>query len=193
WSALAAGEEHQPELADLHLVAVLQQHRPVDPVAVDVGAVEAADVADREALRTAAELRVPTGHGHVIEEDLALGVAAGVDLLGVEQEPAAGARTALDDQQRAAGRQRVDGRGVGLVERAVVALAPRRCAEGDGRGRLAGRVRRGSGRLLKARAALGTEPSIVRVLVSALGAERHGFLPRPTVATLKRQSRLMAD
>src|ERR1700712_4743188 len=38
---LVAGEEDQPELADAHLVTVLQGSI-VNPVAVDVGAVEAA-------------------------------------------------------------------------------------------------------------------------------------------------------
>ena len=45
-----AGDEHQPELADLHLVAVAQGGR-LDPLAVDVRAVEAADVAHGERRR----------------------------------------------------------------------------------------------------------------------------------------------
>ena len=47
-AAPRAQVEDQPELADLHLVAVVQRDL-VDPLAVDVGAVEAADVADGEA------------------------------------------------------------------------------------------------------------------------------------------------
>ena len=78
----------------------------VDALAVEVGAVEAADVADDEAAALADELRVPAGHGHVVEEDVALRVAAGGRDVGVEQEAAAGVGAALDDEQRAAGRQR---------------------------------------------------------------------------------------
>src|SRR4029079_3085804 len=49
-----AGEEDEAVLADLHLVAALQRHL-VDPVAVDVGAVEAADVGDGEPFRRTTE------------------------------------------------------------------------------------------------------------------------------------------
>ena len=88
----------------------------VDPVAVDVGAVEAADVARRRSRRSvAAELGVPARDGHVVEEDVAVGVAAGGHLVVVEQEPGAGVGAALHDQQRGAGRQRVDGGLVGPV------------------------------------------------------------------------------
>ena len=76
----------------------------VDAVAVDVGAVEAADVADGEAVGLAAELGVPARDRDVVEEDLAVRVAAGGDHVGVEQEPAARARAALHDEQRAARR-----------------------------------------------------------------------------------------
>src|SRR4029450_1463015 len=54
-----AGGEREPELADLDLVAVLQR-RLLDALPVDVGAVEAADIAHQErVLRGPAELRVP--------------------------------------------------------------------------------------------------------------------------------------
>src|SRR6478735_5382013 len=58
-------EEHQAVLADLHLVAVGELH-PVDPVAVHVGAVQAADVADGERLAGPVELRVPARDRHVV-------------------------------------------------------------------------------------------------------------------------------
>src|SRR5947209_58972 len=64
--------EHQPELADLDLVAVAQGGG-LDALAVDVGAVEAADVADGERAALAVELGVAPGHGHVVEEDVAVG------------------------------------------------------------------------------------------------------------------------
>src|SRR5690606_15724529 len=54
------GQEHQPELADLHLVAA-RQPRLVDALAVDVGAVEAAHVADEERVAPPGELGVPPG------------------------------------------------------------------------------------------------------------------------------------
>src|SRR5690348_13492749 len=59
-----AGQEHQPELADLHLVATLQRDL-VDALAVHIGAVEATDVADGEALGRLAELRMTPRHGDV--------------------------------------------------------------------------------------------------------------------------------
>src|SRR5687768_2361917 len=92
--ALVPGEEHEPVLADLYFVAVGQLHF-LDPVAVDVGAVEAADVTDRELVTRAVEDRMPTRHRDIVEEDLAVRVPAGVDDVLVEQEPAARARTLL--------------------------------------------------------------------------------------------------
>src|SRR3954447_11388489 len=96
---LVALEAHQAVLADLDLVGVLQQDG-VDAVAVDVGAVEAAGVGDAEGVALAGERRVPAGDGHVVEEDLAVGVPARGDDVLVEQEPTAGARTPLHDQER---------------------------------------------------------------------------------------------
>src|ERR1700761_5521568 len=83
-----AGQVHQPELADLHLVAA-GQGRDVDPLAVDVRPVEAADVVHHEAAALAPELRVPPGHGHVVEEDVAVRVPPGRGHVLVEQEAAA--------------------------------------------------------------------------------------------------------
>src|SRR6185369_5191568 len=70
-----ARQEHQPELADLHLVSAGEIGR-VDALAVEVGAVEAADVPHGEALgvRRAQELGMPAGDCHVVEEDVALRV-----------------------------------------------------------------------------------------------------------------------
>src|SRR3954466_106447 len=70
-----AGEEHQPELADPDLVAVLQQ-RVVDPVAVHVGAVQAADVVHPVGALGAMELDMTTRHRDVVQEDVALRVPA---------------------------------------------------------------------------------------------------------------------
>src|SRR3954468_2780914 len=60
--------EDEAELADLDLVAVAEGGR-LDPFAVHVRAVEAADVADGEGAALAVELGVPAGDGHVVEED----------------------------------------------------------------------------------------------------------------------------
>ena len=72
----ATGEEDQAELADLHLVPAVQRDL-LDPLTVDVGAVQAADVADGEhPAAVPAELHVPAGDGDVVEEDVALRMAA---------------------------------------------------------------------------------------------------------------------
>src|SRR5919206_77732 len=107
------GQVDEAELADLHLVAP-GQRRDVDRLAVDVGAVEAADVVHREAAALAVELHVPTADGDVVEEDVAVGVPAGGGDVLVEQEAAAGVRAPLDDQQRRAGRQGLDRSGVSI-------------------------------------------------------------------------------
>src|ERR671912_1686811 len=106
-----AGQVEQPELADLHLVPA-GQGGDVDPLPVDVRPVEAAHVVHHEAAALPAELRVPAGDGHVVEEDVAVRVPAGGGDVLVEQEAAARVGPALDHQQRRAGRQRVDRAGV---------------------------------------------------------------------------------
>src|SRR6185369_6978009 len=93
-----AGDEHQPELADLHLLAVAQGGR-LDPLAVDVRPVEAAHVAHGEPGAAAVELGVPAGHSHVVEEDVAVRVAAAGGHVVVEQEPRPGVGAAPHDQQ----------------------------------------------------------------------------------------------
>ena len=114
--ALVAGEEDEPVLADLDLVAVLERGL-LDAVAVDVGAVEAAGVLTVKPSPARLEHRVAARDGDVVEEDVAVGVASGGDLVGVEQEPAAGARALLHDQQRVPDGQRVHGRRVDGAQR----------------------------------------------------------------------------
>src|SRR3954465_10159715 len=81
--------EDHPVLADLHLVAVAQ-HDLVDPVALHIGAVEAADIANREPpARLAHELRVLPGDRDVVEEDVAVRAAACRGLVAVQEEPRA--------------------------------------------------------------------------------------------------------
>src|SRR5215207_6808877 len=77
-SGSAAGEEHQLELADLQLVAG-DELAVLDPLPVEVGAVQRADVVDGEAVGAAADLGVAARDGDVVEEDVALGVTAGGD------------------------------------------------------------------------------------------------------------------
>src|SRR5918997_4123105 len=63
------GEEHQPELADLHLVAVPEQLL-LDQVAVDVGAVQAAQILYQDSLVGPGEGGVPARNRDVVEEDV---------------------------------------------------------------------------------------------------------------------------
>src|ERR687893_1250970 len=73
--------ELEPILANLYLVAVAQVHR-VHPHPVDVGPVEAPDVAYPVATVSARDLRVLPGDGDVVKENVALGAAPdGDDLI----------------------------------------------------------------------------------------------------------------
>src|SRR3954447_15089651 len=99
-----AGQVHEAELADLHLVTP-GEGCDVDRLAIDVGAVEAADVVHGEAATLAVELHVTTADRHVVEEDVAVGGPAGRRDVLVEQEAAARVGAALDPEQRRAGGQ----------------------------------------------------------------------------------------
>src|SRR5690606_38265446 len=169
--APAAGEVNQAELADLDLVTPGQQDL-IDAVTVDVRAIEAADVAHDVTLRNSAELRMPAGHRHVIEEDVAIGMAPGGDDVAVEQEAAAGARPAAHNEQRATRRQRVN-RGLVLGLDLLTAVA------------LAVRNQRNGGRLLDRPfiavhgcPALRAEAAALGILMPALCAERHQCPPQ---------------
>src|SRR5690606_35154535 len=91
-SSCAAGgphQEQQPELADLHLVARVERDL-LDALAVHIRAVEAAHVAHRElAAAVAVELDVTARDRDVVEEDVALGMAAGGGQVLVEPVAAA--------------------------------------------------------------------------------------------------------
>src|SRR5918994_1898963 len=106
-----AGEVDEAELADLHLVTT-GEVSDVDRLTVDVGAVEAADVVDRETAALSVELHVPPADGDVVQEDIAVGVSPRRRDVLVEQEAAAGVGSTLDHQQGGAGRERLDGAGV---------------------------------------------------------------------------------
>src|SRR3954447_16689080 len=76
----SAVEEGQLELPDLQLVAVGEPVR-LDPMAVDVRAVQAAGVLDVEAVRPAPDEGVVTGDRDVVEQDVGLRRAADGGLL----------------------------------------------------------------------------------------------------------------
>src|SRR5690348_916304 len=68
-------QEHQPELPDLQFVAAVQVSL-FDPLSIEVGAVETADVVDGEGGAIVVHLGMPAGHGDVIEKDVAVRVTA---------------------------------------------------------------------------------------------------------------------
>src|SRR3954447_6903181 len=96
WPSLL--QEGEPVLADLQLVAVLDRRR-LDPLAVDEGAVEAALVLDPEAAPLADEQRVLARHGHVVEEDVAVGGASDHRALAGRPERLARAAAARADDE----------------------------------------------------------------------------------------------
>src|SRR5690606_3144060 len=95
---LRTGHEHQPELTDLHLVAVAESRR-LDPFPVDVGAVQAAHVPDGKGAAVAVKLGVAAGDGDVVEEDVAIRMPAAGGQVVVQQEPRPGVWPAPNDQQ----------------------------------------------------------------------------------------------
>src|SRR5208282_5810935 len=134
---ILAGQEQQPELANLHLVPAGQLGL-LDPLPVHVGAVEAAHVADREPGAVPVELGMPSGDGHVVEEDVAVRMTPGGGQVAVEPEPAARVGTAHDQEQGTARRQRAERRRVGELLVAEIVLGP---AQRYRRGGLAGTIR----------------------------------------------------
>src|SRR5689334_4886886 len=127
------GQEQEPELADLHLVPPGQLGL-LDPLPVHVRAVEAAHIADGEPGAVPVELGMTAGDGHVVEEDIAVRVAARGGQVAVEAEPAARVGTAHHQEQRAARRQRAERRGIREEIFAEIVLGP---AQRDRRGGLA--------------------------------------------------------
>src|SRR5215210_426294 len=71
FAALLGEHEPEPVLSDLYLVSVAQVDR-VHPDAVDVGPVEAPDVAYPVPALLVHDLRVLSGDGDVVQEDAAL-------------------------------------------------------------------------------------------------------------------------
>src|SRR5579863_4244087 len=103
-SVAGMSQEHQAELAHLHFVAAVETGH-LDALPVHIGAVQAAHVAHGERTALPVELRVPAGHGDIVEEDIALRVTPGRGEVAVEQESAARVRPAFHDEQRCARRK----------------------------------------------------------------------------------------
>src|SRR3954452_8574694 len=74
-SGIGALEEHESELADLHLVTVAEGGA-LDALLVDIGAVEGARVGDHVALCRALHLGMAARHGDVVERDLTVRMSA---------------------------------------------------------------------------------------------------------------------
>src|SRR5436190_11133007 len=123
-------EEGELVLADLQLVAVLQAGRLLDPPAVQEGAVEASLVLDEEAVVASHENGVLTGHGDVVEEDVAVGRAADRRALALWQEVLAGTPPArADDECRPLGAEVLERDGC-IVSPLLRRVAHRRLAPG---------------------------------------------------------------
>jgi hypothetical protein len=168
-AAGAAGEEDQLELADLELVAVLDLG-VVDALAVEVRAVERPDVADSVARPGPHDLRVAARHRDVVEEDVAVRMAAGAGDDAVEEELRPRVRAALDDEHPDALGEVVEGDGE-LVLRPLARRVDG--LEERDRGLVALRLR-------ERRAARGAEVGAGRVPVPALVAEHVArVLPGP--------------
>src|SRR5699024_1540820 len=91
--------EIQAEFADLNLNTSAQRDL-VDTVAVDVGTIQRSDVAERERRVRSGERGVPTRHGHSVQEDIRVWMAACDALVGVQQEACALVGSGMGDQQR---------------------------------------------------------------------------------------------
>jgi hypothetical protein len=84
-----ASEEQEPVLADLNLVAVVES-RHIDPVTIDVGAIEPALICHCPTGPSAAEFGMLAGHGDVVEKDVTVGMPPEPDDIVIQQEPVAG-------------------------------------------------------------------------------------------------------
>src|SRR5690606_37368999 len=128
-----------------YFVACLQLGR-VDPRLVDVGAVGRARVLHQQSAFLDDEPAVVTGHGDVVQEDVAVGVAAHGGDPGVEDERHPRPRALLDDQGETS--DPFDRRRLGRGERVLLAILQRQV---DDR-----RI------VVELRAAVGAEVGVVR-------------------------------
>src|SRR3954447_12884676 len=153
---LSAGDVRELELADLELVAVLE---PVglDAMAVDVRAVEQAEVVEVVVAAAAHEQGVVARDGDVVEENVRVGPAADRHAVGVQREALADPPAARADDERRA----LVGHDVADVDRHELAGLVDAVRRG---GRLALRA----GGLLTRRAQVG---AAARAVVRALGVD----------------------
>ena len=170
-SALARREENELELAHLDFVSAFQR-RSLDPLPVDICAVQRPDVGDDVVAGLAAELGVPAGHRHVVQEDLAVGMPADPGDLARQHVPRPGVRTALDDQNSGPVRQFSCGNADLVI------------------GRITGRIFRGEGdRRIggwqEGRAARRAEIRLRRVPVAAVVAEHSSTVDQDLRCALK--------
>jgi hypothetical protein len=101
-------QENQAELAHLDLVTV-DQRRRVDELAVDVGAINAADVNDLEVSVLLPKLCVAQTDRDVVEKDVAVAMATDRGNRSIQHEPGSGVRAALHyNQGRPRRRTRAD-------------------------------------------------------------------------------------
>src|SRR3954454_4536802 len=177
---LSAGDVRELELADLQLVGVLEPVR-LDPVAVDVGAVERPEVVEVEVAAAAHEQGVVARDRHVVEEDVGVRPAADRQPVAVEREALADAPAARADDEYGAVLR-------GVVEVDRDELAGLADAVGRGRRVAPGVVllrRRAAEEVAAALAVVGA----VRIDEAAVGAvQRHG-----AAASLARGRRLVAS
>src|SRR4051812_48344479 len=99
--AASPGDVGELELADLELVTVLEPVR-LDAVAVDVGAVQRAEVVEVVVATAAHEQGVVARHRDVVEEDVGVGPPADRHAVGVQRKALADAPAARADDERGA-------------------------------------------------------------------------------------------
>src|SRR4029453_10016906 len=86
-----APEIDEAEFADLYLVAIAQQAF-IDKVAVDVGAVKAANIPHHSPLRATGERGMTTRHRDVVEKDVGILMSSDCHDIGIQEKSATSVR-----------------------------------------------------------------------------------------------------
>src|SRR4051794_32400061 len=168
--AASPGDVGELELADLELVTVLEPVR-LDAVAVDVGAVQRAEVVEVVVAAAAHEQGVVTRHRDVVEEDVGVGPAPDRHAVRVQREALADASAAGANDERGA----LVGDDVADVDRDELTRLVDAIRRGGGlaflaAGLLTRRAQRGAAPRAKVRA-LGVDEAALRAV------ERHRGVP----------------
>src|SRR5438105_3561154 len=100
-----AGDEHQAELADLHLVAVAESSG-LDAFPVHIRSVEASDIPNGENASFPVKLGVPARHGDVVQENVTVGVPSTGCHVVIKQESGARVGASAHREQGGTRRQR---------------------------------------------------------------------------------------